>query len=214
VNRDDANATLRSGDFDQFVGTPETLELELAKDVSAFANASGGVIIIGAQTEHDDNVTVDVVNRLRLLRQGLVNEQQYEGIVNDMVYPRLRDVQVRFHPYAVDRERGLVSIDVPPQEEAEKYFLIQRPIEESPDRTPGWLVGIAVRNIGRVEERRIGELHTMINRGLFVGRQLEDVANGVTELRELLLPGATDAASSPADRLDSVVESRIKEIAD
>ena len=229
MTRAEALAILESGDFDRLVDVPETLEVEfkgqpyrvderdsqkfeLAKDVSAFANASGGVIIIGAQTERDDEIAVDVVTQLRLLRQGLVNEQQYEGLVADMVYPRLRELHVRFHPSTADGERGLVAIDIPPQEEVDKHFLIQRPTEEGADRTPAWLVGIAVRTIGRIEERRIGEIHTLINRGLIVGRRLEEVAEGMAELRGLIVGGAAAPAETPADRLDAVADARIGEI--
>jgi len=229
MTRAEALAILESGDFEQLIGAAETLEVEfkgepyrieerdsqkfeLAKDVSALANGAGGVIIIGAQTERDDQVAVDVVTQLRLLPQGLVDEQQYEGIVGDRVYPRLRELHVRFYPSAANGERGLVAIDAPPQEEVDKYFLIQRPLVEDADRTPGWLVGLAVRGIGRVEGRRIGEIHTLINRGLVVGRQLGDVVEGMAELRELIAGGAAAPAETPADRLDAVVEARIDEI--
>jgi hypothetical protein len=230
MTRVQALEVLESGEFAQFVGTEETLEVEfkgepylvnerdsqkfeLAKDVSAFANASGGVIIIGAQTERKDAVALDVVTQLRLLGKGLVNEQQYEGIAADMIYPRLRDLQVRFCPSADDDERGLDAVDVPPQEEIDKYFLIQRPTEEGVDSTPGWLVGLAVRGIGRVEGRRIGEIHTLINRGLVVGRQVGVAVEGIAELRELMVGGAA-SAETPADRLRALLDERIGEISD
>jgi hypothetical protein len=229
MTRAEALEILGSGDFEQFVGAQETLEVEfkgepyrvadrdsqkfeLAKDVSAFANAAGGVIIIGAQTERDNEVAVDVVTQLRLLSQGHVDAQQYEGIVADRVYPRLRELHVRFYPSAANAERGILAIDVPPQDEVDKYFLIQRPTEEGTDRTPGWLIAVAVRSIGRVEERRVGEIHTLINRGLVVGRQLGDVVEGMAVLRELIAGGAAAPAETPADRLDAVLDARMDEI--
>ena len=70
MTRDEALAVLAGGDFEQFIGVPEGLEVEfkaepyqiehdsqrfeLAKDVSALANAVGGVIVIGARTARDD----------------------------------------------------------------------------------------------------------------------------------------------------------------
>jgi hypothetical protein len=105
-----------------------------------------------------------------------------------------------------------VAIDVPPQQEVEKYFLIQRPTEEGVDRMPGWLVGIAVRGIGRVEELRVGEIHTLINRGLVVGRQMEDVIEGLAELQELVREGAAAPTETAADRLDAVIEARVEEV--
>jgi Putative DNA-binding domain len=228
MTRERALAILTSGDFDQFVGAPESLEVEfksepyrieqesqkfeLAKDVSALANAAGGVIVIGVQTQRDDQAAVDVVSDVRSLTTDLIDEQQYEGTISDRVYPRLEELHVRFYRSTADGDRGLVAIDVPPQKEIDRYFLVQRPIIEGADRTPGWLVGVAVRSIGRVEQRRIGEIHTLINRGLAVGRQLADVAEGIAELRELAAGGAAPPPETPADRLDNVVDARINEI--
>lgn len=230
MTREEARAILGNGDFDQFIDTPEGLEIEfkgepyrieqdsqrfeLAKDVSGFANAAGGLIVIGARTERDDHVAVDVVSELRLLRRGLVDEEQYGAIVRDRVYPRLRELHVHFYASAAEGDRGLVAIDVPPQEEVDRYFLIQRPLAEGVDRTPGWLVGLAVRGIGRVEERRIGEIHTLVNRGLVVGRQLGDVVEGMAELRDLITREAAAPAQTPADRLDALIDERLDEIGD
>jgi hypothetical protein len=228
MTRAEALAILDGGDFEQLIGAPESLEVEfksepyrldqegqrfeLAKDVSALANAAGGVIVIGVRTEREDQAAVDVVTDLRPLARGLVDEQQYEGAITDRVYPRLQELHVRFYASAGDEGRGLVAIDVPSQQEIDRYFLIQRPIAEGDERTPGWLVGIAVRSIGRVEVRRIGEIHTLINRGLSFGRQLADVAEGIAELRERMGPGAVAAPGTPADRLDAVIDARVDEI--
>jgi Putative DNA-binding domain len=227
MTREEALAILAGGNFDQFVGTPEGLEVEfkrepyrleqgdqkfeLAKDVSALANAAGGVIVIGVRTERDDIAAVDVVAEIRLLAAGLVDEHRCENTINDRVYPRLQELHVRFYPSPEDAERGLVAIDVPPQQEVDRYFLIQRPIADEDARTPGWLVGVAVRSVGRVEVRRIGEIHTLINRGLSVGRHLADVAESVAELREQLAGGAASPPETPADRLDAVLEAHIDE---
>jgi len=228
VTREDALEILERGGFDAFVGMPETIEVEfksepyqipdrdsekfeLAKDVSALANASGGVIVIGVRTERDNATAVDVADEPRPLPRGLVNEEQYEAILSDMVYPRLNAVSVRFHPSTGDDERGLVCIDVPPQNEVDKYFLIQRPTEEDVDKTPGWLVGLAVRSVGRVEVRRIGEIHMLINRGLVVGSQLGDVLEGMAELRELAVRGKAPPAETPASRLHDVLRERLGE---
>jgi hypothetical protein len=170
------------------------------------------VIVIGARTQRDDQAAVDVVSEVRPLAIGLIDEQQYEGTISDRVYPRLHELQVRFYPSGADGERGLVAIDVAPQQEIDRYFLIQRPLAEDADRTPTWLVGIAVRSIGRVEQRRIGEIHTLINRGLGVGRQLADVAEGITELPQLVGGGAAPPPETPADRLDAIIDARISEV--
>lgn len=88
------------------------------------------MIVIGVRTERENESAVDVARTLRLLSRGLVDGQQYEALLSDMIYPRLAATAVRFHPSAEDGERGLVGIDVPPQNDVDKYFLIQRPTEE------------------------------------------------------------------------------------
>jgi hypothetical protein len=227
VTRDEALTILASGDFEPFIGAPESLEVEfkgepyqvenesqkfeLAKDVSALANTAGGVIVIGARTERDNQSAVDVVAELRPHTSGLVNEHQYEAIVGERVFPSLRQLQVRFFPSAADATRGLLAIDVPPQPEENKYFLVQRPIADGDDRTPGWLVGVAVRGIGRVEVRGIAEVHTLINRGLGIGRQLDDLTKGQAELRELIV-GAPEPPETPASRLWAVIDARLGEV--
>lgn len=72
---------LKSGDFDELVGTVEDdhfeckaepyriedehQKFELAKDVSALANAQGGIILIGVQTERDSTRATDVISKVR-----------------------------------------------------------------------------------------------------------------------------------------------------
>jgi predicted HTH transcriptional regulator len=140
MTREEALAILGQGEFDRFVGTAEGLELEfksepyrldedsqkfeLAKDVSALANAAGGIIVIGLRTDQDDAAAVDVVAEVRALARRLVNEQQYEGTISDRVYPRLQGLHVRFYPSARDAGRGLVAIEVPPQQDTDRYLLI------------------------------------------------------------------------------------------
>jgi hypothetical protein len=227
MTREDVLAILEAGDFDALLGTPEALEIEykgqpyqldtegqkfeLAKDVSAFANAAGGVLVIGIRTETDDQSAVDVAAEVRPFARALVDVQHYQDTLSARIYPSMRDINVRFHPMAADPNRGVIAIDVPLQQEIDRYFLVQRPIIEGADRTPGWLVGIAVRGIGRVELREIGELHTLINRGVNVGRTLGDLVEMVAEIRE---GGVAEAApvTAPADRLADVIERRLGEI--
>jgi schlafen family protein len=228
MTRDEALGILADGDFDRFVGVAEGLEVdfkgepyrlgeevekfELAKDVSALANAAGGVIVVGVQTETDDESFLDVAHHLRLVRAGAVNPVQYTSIAAERVYPTMRGVDVRFCPSAADDAQGLVAIDVPPQQESDRYFLIQRPIRSESAKT--WLVGLAIRSIGRVETHRIGEIHTLINRGLGVGRQLADVAEGLAELREVVVGGAAPPSETAADRLDALIQQRVDEVGD
>jgi hypothetical protein len=230
MTREQLVAILRGGDFGRFVGVEENLEVEfkgepyhldtdagkfeLAKDASALANASGGAIVMGVRTERHAVSLADVAAEIRAFDRALVDENRYLDVLADRVYPRIRGIRVTFFAAADDVDRGLVAIVVPPQDEESKYFLVQRPFGGE-GRTPGWLVGIAIRSFDRVEEQRVGEIHSLVNRGLSIGRQLTDVAAGVSGLREAVFArGAANeqAVEGAADGLDAVVDERLREL--
>jgi predicted HTH transcriptional regulator len=223
--REDALAVLESGEFGRFVGVEEDLEVEfkgepyqldvdsekfeLAKDTSALANARGGVLVIGIKTKRHAESPADVGDEIRLLTRDLVDEARYLDVIGDRIYPRIEGVRVRFFESATEADRGFVAIDVPPQEDRQKYFLIHRPIGEE-GKTPGWLVGVAIRSFGRVDEQRIGELHTLVNAGLNVSQQLTEIQAAVARLHDR--PEPEPAADSPADRLADVISDRLDEL--
>ena len=48
--------------------------------------------------------------------------------------PETLEVEFKGEPYQLDRESQ--KFDVPPQDDIDKYFLVQRPLEEGADSTP------------------------------------------------------------------------------
>jgi len=228
VTREQALAILDGGDFEPFVGEREDLELEfkgepyqvereaerfeLAKDVCALANGAGGVIVIGVRTERREESPLDEATRIRAFRRELVDTARYEALIAERVYPALQGLRVEFKPNSVDGERGLVVVDVPPQAEADKLFLILKPVSDG-ESTPGWLVGIAVRSVGRVDVRRASDIHGLINRGFTISERVDDLSDEVGLLRERLDGGEVAAApETPADRLLELLEERIDEL--
>jgi predicted HTH transcriptional regulator len=229
MTRDQALDVLRTGGFDQFIGVEENVEIEfkgapypvdteagkfeLAKDASALANAQGGLIVIGVRTERDAERFSDVAVEVRPMRRELIDEGRYVDVLSDRIYPHIANLRVRFHASPNAEDRGLYVIVVPPQDDVSKYFVVQRPVVGE-DRIPGWLVGVAIRSFGRVDEQRIGELHAMINRGLTVSRQLDDLAASVAAVHDRLDASPTTGPDreSPAERLHEVVEERLREI--
>jgi len=54
---------------------------ELAKGITSFANAKGGFILIGVETEENPTHLGDEVKRIRSFEQTLINPQQYQDII-------------------------------------------------------------------------------------------------------------------------------------
>jgi hypothetical protein len=229
VNRTAALDTLERKAFDEFLACEEDIELEfkgepyrldedtqkfeLAKDVSAMANADGGVIVIGVRTETQTLAPVDVATAIRPVKRALLDEVRTRQVVAERIYPRIPGVVIRFHPLPDDETNGLLSIEVPPQPTALKYFLVQRPVTDD-GRVRGWLVGVMIRGIGEVHEQRVGELHAAISGGLNVGRQLSELVELVATLHdsvrgEGLVSGA--AEDVPATRLTDMIDMRLAE---
>jgi hypothetical protein len=228
MTRGEALQILETGDFDAFLGVREDVEIEfkgqpyqvdqegakfeLAKDVAALANGSGGVIIIGVETETTEASPLDTAARIRPMARGLVDEVRYVDIIGARLYPHIHNLRVEFRPTADDPGRGVVLIDVPPQPETDKLFLIQKPVSEG-TTAPGWLVGISVRSVGRVDERRIAEIHELISRGLTVSPRLSEMADELAELRQHIVGAGPQppAPETPADRLPHLIAERIAE---
>jgi hypothetical protein len=228
LTRDEALVVLQGGEFEPFVGQREDLELEfkgqpyqldeetgkfeLAKDVAALANGTGGVILIGIETERQEDSPLDEAVRVRPLGRRLVDTTRYEAVVGERVYPPIQGLRVEFKPTVGDAERGLVLIDVPPQAETDKLFLVLKALSEG-STAPGWLVGIAVRSVGRVDVRRPAEIHGLITRGFTLTDRLDALTGEVGLIREHLEEGAgVPAPQSPADRLPQLLEERIAEL--
>jgi len=228
VNREELLAVLEGGDLEQLIGVREDLEVEfkrqpyqldqegekfeLAKDISALANAVGGVIVIGVQTERREASPLDEAVRIRDFARGLVDEERYVAIATERIYPRIQGLRVEFKTKAGDPDRGLVMIDVPPQAEADKLFLVQKPVSEG-TTAPGWLIGVAVRSFGRADQRRVAEVHGLINRGYTVSSRLDDLVDEVGAIRQSLDAGpAAPPPETPADRLEAVIDARIEEL--
>ena len=98
-------------------------EYELVKDVAAFANARGGLILLPATTRTVDGV--EVIEAVKEIDVKMVNRQSWEDRVADRVYPPPAGVRVCF----IGGDRGQVLIIVPTQAEQRKPFLVRGAVE-------------------------------------------------------------------------------------
>jgi len=109
--------------------TLPTGRYELAKDVSAFANADGGILVVGLTTTRVAETRIEKVIAHDLCTQVDFDVAQYRGIVNEYIYPRIKDLIVRWVPVNQEATRGLGIVEIPLQSSKLKYFLTAKVVE-------------------------------------------------------------------------------------
>jgi hypothetical protein len=175
---------LKSGNFNDLLGVVEDdhfeckgepyrieedhQKFELAKDISALANAQGGIIVIGVQTEQDPTRATDVINKIRPIAATVVNVSQYENVVRTWVYPPVKDIEIRWFESSQKTGLGLVAIMVGNQGQVWRPFLLTRSIEPS-GRVSTTLFGYAERGTGKSLPMSVQQLHTILRDGYRVG---------------------------------------------
>src|SRR5712692_9637747 len=96
---------------------------ELAKDVSAFANADGGILIVGLTTAPVAEMRTERVTALDLCTQAEFDVAQYQGLIREYLYPGIKDLNVYWTPVDQGATQGLGIIEIPAQSAKLKYFL-------------------------------------------------------------------------------------------
>src|SRR5262245_4820938 len=86
---------------------------ELAKDVSSFANAEGGFIIIGLTTIEVPEEQTERVVDLDLLTETSLNVPAIQGVLAGHLYPRVPGIQVSWVEDANSAGLGVGVISVP-----------------------------------------------------------------------------------------------------
>ena len=88
--------------------TGDSGRYELAKDVSAFANGGGGLILIPGRTIDDPNG--EVIDHVGDLSLGLVDTGQIRSILADWIYPLIEGLEV----LVIETSAGITLCDAPP----------------------------------------------------------------------------------------------------
>jgi len=94
---------------------------ELAKDVAALANTSGGVIVIGLRTRREGSS--EVIDEVRPVPATLIDRDRYRKLVRERVFPFVRDsstwcrllsaLPAKFHGYL--RSENLAEFQQQPE---------------------------------------------------------------------------------------------------
>lgn len=191
---------LHSGEFDRLVGAIEDEHLEckaapyqlaenrqkmeLAKDVSALANAEGGIVLLGVETERDVLHHGDVVRRTRCFDRALVDIGQCEQVLGDWIYPEIKGLQIVWHASAADAARGIIAIFVPGEASQEQPYLVGKIVENS-GRVVGSYAGFFERRRDGVAPLSVQELRDRLKDGLRfsdLDRQLESIEESIGRL--------------------------------
>ncbi len=216
---DTVKDVLLSGDFERFKGMREGPHFEakgnapydlatpggryeLAKDVSAFANAEGGHIVIGLKTYRVADEKTDEVEALDFVSNGQSLISPIHGVVKQYVYPQIKDLRIDWFP-SQDIQAGLVAIFVPRQDDDRKYFLITKTVEDG-EEVKGIVVGIVSRYgadsvplTGKELHRQIREGHSTVSQRL---TRLEAKFDSLLELQR------RPPAQSPAEKVNLRIE--------
>jgi hypothetical protein len=99
-------------------------QYELAKDVSSFANSEGGFLVVGLETDQDQNENIERVSRLNLFARESFNISRYEGMIVEYVYPAIKSLSVYWQANSVDPSLGIGIIEIPPQTQLQHPYLI------------------------------------------------------------------------------------------
>jgi predicted HTH transcriptional regulator len=177
---------------------------ELAKDVSAFANAEGGFVLVGLVTEHLIEQNADRVQKLDLCRREDFDLGKYEGIIKEHIHPKIEGLSVTWLAHASDGSLGLGVIEIPRQDDDRKYFLTARVVEDSTN-VRQIVFGLCRRNVSANDPLSINDLYEIVRKGK------SPLSEKLTRLEEkvdaiLLARSAPQPAESASERLSARIQ--------
>lgn len=214
-------ATLSGGDFDRFVGEVESEyfdakgqpygldsdvgKREAARDASAFANGGGGYILVGLRTKPSKIRHADEVESVRPIPEGIVNTAQLRAVLDAWVYPPIEGLVVKYYPSRDNGSKGLVSIEIPPQREEIKPFLIVRSFDG--DRQLETMFGYAERRADVNAPLGVADLHRLLRSGRHYER---DIAARFDRIEALIAARhSSETATRSAEEILDLLDQRI-----
>lgn len=217
LSKDEVSGILASGDFDRLKGAlegdilecktapyqldQEHQKLELAKDVSALANAKEGIILLGIRTERDvSRPGFDEIKEVRPFETGLVNSERYHNVLKGWIYPILKSVDITWHPSKDDPTKGIVGITVPAQADTSWPFLVTGIIDDKGKKREV-VFGYAERRRANAEPASVEEIHRMIRDGTMYG-SMNQRLDAIQEMIEGIRSGTASAPNTPDTELD------------
>lgn len=158
-------------------------KIELAKDISALANSSGGYLLIGPATSKNPLHQSDEVVSVSEFASSAFHPDTYRNILSAFIYSPITDLKIQWHPSSIDPAKGIASIYVPPKSANEKPFLVAQ--SELDSRVRGHLFGYFERVGDDVLPTTVQILRDTMKDGKRYGdleRRMENLEGLVTKL--------------------------------
>ncbi|MFC7763538.1 helix-turn-helix domain-containing protein [Catellatospora bangladeshensis] len=115
-------------------------KFDISKDVAAFANAQGGMIVCGIKTKRDDNEARDIADSLHPFPQANVKIESYKDVLNDYLWPRVA-VEYHWFPDPDSEESGhYLVIEVEPVPERDRYVIVRRSLNDKGQLADGFVI--------------------------------------------------------------------------
>jgi predicted HTH transcriptional regulator len=143
--------------------TPYNLDLpegryELAKDVSAFANGAGGIVLVGLRTTKQETTQTEEITAFELCPQDAFISHRYVSLIEAYIHPAIEGLNVYWSPVSEDGTQGLGVIEIPAQTPERQYFLIANAVDGG-SRIRQFVFGIVRRNESSNDPFTIAQLY-------------------------------------------------------
>jgi hypothetical protein len=149
--------------------TPYNLDLpvdryELAKDVSAFANGTGGIVVVGLGTKKLETTQTEQIIEFEFCPKNAFIPHRYVSLIKDYTHPAIEGLNVYWSPVSEDGTQGLGVIEVPAQNPERQYFLIANAVDGS-SKIRQFVFGIVRRNDTSNDPFTIAQLYGYTQKG-------------------------------------------------
>jgi len=157
---------------------------ELAKDMSALANADGGVILIAAETVQPATYLEERVSKVVPVPASLIDVKRYLDTIGRWTVPSLAH-RIRSHLFPRADDKVLFALEVPSIEPDEKPILVSTNLPLGGADVAAWAIA-----------RRVGSGTEWVN----AAQVWADIRDGRLARRNLSLATPLNSGPSPEDR--------------
>ncbi|WP_282703921.1 ATP-binding protein [Streptomyces sp. CC219B] len=149
----------------------DSKKYELAKDVAAFANAAGGLLVCGFKaTRRPTDLHETVVKRMPFAKR-LVNTERYKAVIADLVRPSI-GVEFSWYDDPGDPDLGYLVIEVPALPENARWALVTKTLNEDGRLVKGG-VAIPKRHGDDTQYLSPDTVYQLVNSGLRGGPAMD-----------------------------------------